>query len=185
MEPTTAQFGALNFLIEKYLEWQGKNAFEICRKNNIKVAAILNEPINGKFVPSNSPSILLPLKPLSLTFEQLIAFHELGHYFIDEALGDVFRKIHHDYHEAWCDNFSLLMLFALYDYKLLGIDDYKKFFRDGENLDRPQESDPFLGKKILLYLINPNQLNLPFEEKPIVNALHPLVDLAHLLIKQK
>ena len=186
---------ASKILYEKYLEFRGRNPYDICSEFSIKIIHYSHVGKRNGYLNKiscenkNIYSIQLSSEKISNEYEQLIIWHELAHYLLDDLSLRVWHTPTDPTLEAFCDNFSLAMILAQHNYKPTDIQDYENFFQTGIGLEPLTESDPYLGRKILLYLSNPNQLNLPFEQEPIVNIpegrAHPLVDLAHLLIKNE
>lgn len=180
---------ALKILYEKYLEFRGYDLQHIAKKCKIIIKHSLKNTKDGRLVKSgNDFIILLPREPSSPEMEQIVGFHELAHALIHEY--ESRGRLNHNWPrtrpaEAWCDNFSLAMILQLHNQTPIGIDDYEVFFRQGEGLERLEESDPFLGRKILSYFVDEKQLNFPFLTEPAVNlapGCHPLIDLARELL---
>lgn len=188
-------------LFAHYHEYHGQDPYAICRR--LRIIIIRSDHIernNAYFSRSHNDQykmiwkIELPTSAFSPEFECMALFHELAHYFV-RHLTPQYEKLHEKppYTEAYCDNFALAMLFAQHDHPLPLMSNIcyaENFFEQGIGLKRcPEtESDIFLGKRILFYFINPNQLNLPFEREPVFNlptGVHPLIDLARLLINEK
>ena len=180
---------ALKILYEKYLEFRGYDLHHIAKQCKIIIRNSVSKPKNGWMVKKGSDFIImLPYKPSSPEMEQIIGFHELAHALLYEH--ELEWRPNYNFPrprsvEAWCDNFSLAMILELHKQQPLGIDDYETFFRQGEGLERLEESDPFLARKILSYFIDDKQLNLPFLNETVVNlapGCHPLIDLARELL---
>ena len=180
------QAEALKILYEKYLEFRGRNFETICQEHKINVQHWLPDPHDGRVLKIGDEFIIvLPATPSSPTMEQLIGFHELAHFFIFNSHWINFHNAEKKMAEAWCDNFSLAMILELHHLTPTGIENYGTFFRQGEGLERPEESDPFLSKKILSYFIDEKQLNFPFLNEPVVNlapGCHPLIVLERELL---
>lgn len=166
---------AIHVLFERYQEFKGMGAYEICEEFAVSVEEIDRlHPLGGE-LGLGSLRVSISKKAELLELKEFVIFHELAHLFL-HFTGVSFRESDQEYWscESWCDNFAYAMLLARFDCDAVDREFAREFFEQGKEISDPRERNKHIALRLFAYCKGGAWADHPSEVPPLMRLAQKL-----------